>query len=107
VLDGRTYRVGRTPSDVADTGIYAETAISQTPDPNSTTTLRCDGSQLAVPVIGEATRIRVTSPDDTSLRIWVRDDAAPLPRVGTIYTKVAGSLHCTGPTSIEVSWGAG
>ena len=58
-----------------------------------------------MPVIGVATRIRGTAPDDDSLRIWVRDDLAPLPRVGAIVTKVAGTLHCTGPTSIEVSWG--
>jgi Dolichyl-phosphate-mannose-protein mannosyltransferase len=102
VVGPRTYVVGSRREDVDHAPVYASTASSVAPIPGATT-LACDDSRRPVPLIGSSTRLQIASATSDALRIWVRDDLAPLPRVGAIYLQSNGELHCTGTSSIEVA----
>jgi hypothetical protein len=104
IVGPRTYEVGQHRSDVSNAPVYASTARGAA-DPGATT-LTCGDARLPVPLQGSLTTLRISSKGTDALRIWARDDLAPLPAVGTIYLGSAGDLRCTGEPSIGVTTSA-
>jgi hypothetical protein len=97
VLGARTYVMGSRRADVQDASIVASTAPVSLPE--GATVLRCDGPSIPIPEGGADIEV---GPSPRATRIWVRNDRAPLPPVGSISTDAAGVLRCSGTTSIDV-----
>jgi hypothetical protein len=101
VVGARTYVVGMTRSDVSFAPVFASTAAS-THSTGSSPMLPCNGTQVSVPLVSPLTALDVTSAPSDNLRIWLRDDLAPLPRVDAIFSRLNSVVHCVGADSISI-----
>jgi len=99
MIGPRTYVVGQRREDVDNAPVFASTA-SSTASGGTRTALPCNGQRVAVPG-GEAPTV-VSARHSGALRILVRADLAPLPRVGTIYSHKATKISCNGRRAIAV-----
>jgi hypothetical protein len=101
VIGPRTYVVGQQREDVDDAPVFASTRASAASGATGGgTALPCDGQRVAI--AGGGAPIGVSAPDSEDVRIIVGHEFAPLPRVGTVYSRDDSTLECSGVRAVEV-----
>jgi hypothetical protein len=98
VIGPRTYVVGQQREDVDDAPVFASTRTSDAR--GETSALQCDGRRVAI--AGGDLPTVISTPDAEDVRIIVGHELAPLPRVGTIYSRDDSTLECSGVRAVEV-----